>query len=136
MNFNIFGWMILLILILVSCQPVSPKYLELTSPQTDIMSNNEPYQLKYFVINPTANTFIGDIDYEFDEQCLQIWNNQNTDIQVTPQEYRRAIIQQIQFRSNANRDNCIQRPLKVTISIQDAGGDVKDSFDISLTVTG
>jgi len=62
---------------LVGCETTTTNqlpYISPVSPTQDLLSANGDYELKFFVVNPTINTFIGNLSYGFDENCLTMDN--------------------------------------------------------------
>jgi hypothetical protein len=124
--------------VLTSCQiePTPLTYLQLTSAKEQIIKQSETYDLKFFAINPTPNTFTGTIEYQYDKDCLST-SFASDDIEITPQQYRQAIIKTFsynQYGATRTKENCLQNPLRINVAIKDKGGETKDSFDVFLTI--
>lgn len=133
LRYLIIGLLFIIPMLITGCTS-NQKYLQLTSAQDDISSQNQPYQLKFFVINPTDNTFTGQLIYSYDKSCLS--TSDSEPIEVTPKEYRKAIVKQFSYNSGySNQNSCLQKPLVITVSIEDKGGDIKDTFSTKLTIT-
>ncbi|MAG53066.1 MAG: hypothetical protein CMH62_03840 [Nanoarchaeota archaeon] len=124
---------ILLTLLLISGQScvINSDYLQPTSPSEDIITRNEIYTIRFFIKNPTQNTFIGKVEYQFDEKCLSTFPK-SEEVTITPQESKKAMAKE--FRTNSVNKECSQKPQRVTVVIRDRGGDIKDSFDILLSI--
>ena len=139
-------------LFLVSCQqePILP-YIQAISPSQDLMAFNGNYELKFFVVNPTINTFIGNLTYKFDTNCLSMRDAQRSiygnyeytqGIQINPKsqsgvtkEFTYTTFDQYNRPTQPERPQCLQTPLKVTVSLFDAGGGFRGSQDFSVTIT-
>ena len=142
-------------LLIVGCETINSggsgsgllPYIQPVSPQQDLISVSGVYELKFFVVNPTVNTFIGDLTYKFDTTCLStkgISGNQKDTggVQISPKsqfgitrEFTYTTFDQYNRPTKPERLECLQRPLKVTVSLFDAGGDSRGSQDFFVTVS-
>ncbi len=125
-------------------------YIQPVSPQQDLMSLNGVYQLRFFVVNPTVNTFVGNLTYTFDPNCLSMSNvyltlgsyEYNQSVQVKPKsqfgvtrEFTYTTFDQYNRPNLPERPECLQKPLKLTVSLYDTGGDLRGSQDFFVTVS-
>lgn len=126
-------------------------YIQPISPQQDLIASNGVYQLRFFVVNPTINTFIGNLTYKFDTNCLSMSNAQRTiyggyeygqGVQVSPKsqfgvtkEFTYTTFDQYNRPIQPERPQCLQTPLKVTVSLFDAGGGSRGSQDFFVTIS-
>lgn len=126
-------------------------YIQPVSPQQDLIATNGVYQLRFFVVNPTVNTFIGNLTYKFDTNCLSMRNAQRTiygdyeytqGVQVKPKsqfgvtkDFIYTTFDQYNRPTQSERPECLQRSLKVTVSLFDAGGDSRGSQDFFVTIS-
>lgn len=131
----------LVILVFLSgCESLNPpKYLQPVSPSEDITQQNQPYYLKFFVVNPTQNTFTGTIEYQFNSKCISTYPSSDI-IDVTPQEYKKPITKQFNYLTENSRygqdtNQCFQTPLRITAVLKDKGGEIKETLNVLLRLT-
>ena len=130
-----------------SLQSLLP-YIEPITQKQDIISVAQTYSLKFFVVNPTINTFVGNLTYKYDANCLNIMNGGNVDnVEVRPKN-KRAFTKDFTFRyidqhgrlidqygREIETSECLQKPLQLAVYLYDKGGDFRGSADFILTVT-
>lgn len=128
-----FLFIVMILIMGAGCENSTQKYLEFSENQNPIIRGNENYNLKFFVFNPTQNTFVGTIEYEYDEGCISTSSNID-EIEITPKEYKKAEIKSFSYNTGLRSQICLQKPLKITTILKDKGGEIKAKFDVSLTI--
>lgn len=126
----------LIVIFLIFISGCIPLYIELATPKTDIITKSGSYEIKFFVNNPTDNTFTGNVEYQLDKksgECLSIWTK-SENIEIPPRG-RIAKNKQINYQKPKNEDECLNEQLRVTIQIKDKSGDIKGTKDVLLTVS-
>ena len=106
-------------------------------PKENLISTQDTFQLKYSVVNPTKNTFIGNLNYKYEKECLNIVGlSFNETIEINPED-KKGVIKG--FNYNANRYNrnieCVQVPLKINVILYDKSGLLKDSYETIIRIT-
>ena len=133
-NKLLFGILGLFVIFIVGCVTTTetPKYLEFSENSNPIIRTGENYNLRFFVINPTQNTFTGELEYQYDNRC--IWTSGSDEVEITPKEYREAIVKSFSNSGRSNDETCFQTPIKITTILKDKGGEPKGKFDVLLTI--
>lgn len=125
-------------LLLVGCKKISSPYIEITTPSQDIIKYDETYALKFFVYNPTINTFVGSLNYTYAEKCLYIQGSQSDEIEISPNT-NKAIIKEFSYKGKNNHPDdskeCYQQPLKVSVFLSDKSGLARDNKVVYVTIT-
>ena len=118
-------------------------YILSVSPKQDIMSVDEPYNLKFFVVNPMISSFIGNLTYKYDITCFRIEGSNTEGVQVNPKSqlgYTKT------FKHNTGQSNvypyregirteCLQKVSQISVYLYDAGGDLRSSAEFLVTQT-
>ena len=113
--------------------PLSPK--EVIRPVTS------SYLVEFYVSNPTTNTISANITYKYDK-CLTTDGGDKQPVQL-PQNDRLAYskefyhvkLDQYGRPYNSIRSECLQKPLKISVELRDAGGDLRSTADFVVTLT-
>ena len=121
----------LLLFFVVGCD-IQSKYLQLTSPSEDIIQRDEDYTIRFFVSNPTENTFVGVLEYKYSSDCLRM-TYMKEDIEISPNE-RKAKTVDISYEERRNNDMCTKKAHRVSIELNDKSGTNKDTVDVLLSI--
>lgn len=127
---------ILFLILIAGCTTQTEKYLQLTSEKEQIITTQDSYDLKFFVKNPTINTFTGTVEYQYNDKCLKS-SRIKEEVEITPKQQQKGIINTVSYNQYGYPnppDVCFQTPLRVTVILKDKGGDIKDFFDVQLTI--
>lgn len=123
-----------------ACTPQQPTlpYIEPTTPQENIMKVAESFSVKHFVVNPTVNTFVGNVTYRFDEKCLYPTNGNVDEVEVMPNG-KRAFAKDFRYREpdrfSSEQRNCLQVPIKISADLYDKSGQLRDNEIFFVTIT-
>ncbi|MBI2664181.1 hypothetical protein HYX10_02460 [Candidatus Woesearchaeota archaeon] len=129
--------LLIFVIFIVGCQTQQP-HLSAEGKTTDfITSKQEPFTMKFFLVNPTQNTFTGQIKYVYDKECLRGYPDEQ-DVEVTPQQYRIAITKDFEYylQNRNDEEKCVNTPLQISATLQDKGGDIKSVLNVQLTISG
>jgi len=127
---------LILFLFLVGCEKALNIHIQADIPKENIISSDETFRLKYFIVNPTINTFVGHLNYKYEDSCLNIVGTSiNESIEVNPKD-KIAIVKEFNYHPSRSRNvGCIQVPLKVNVILEDRSGLLRDSYETTLTIT-
>src|SRR3989338_2755862 len=143
---SIFTFVICMSIILSGCifqQQLNFPTIQETSPLSDITSAKNPYRMKFFIHNPSINTFTGNLTYKYDNNCVS-----------NPKGFQGIISEVIEINPNGKlgiekeftpvkanyydekaKPECIQKPLKFSVLLHDKSGEFRDSAEFTLTIT-
>lgn len=136
--------MILLLFLVSSCfNPTTSKAhisFEKDYSGRNLIKTDETFRMEFFVENPFEQSFIGYLNYKYEQPCLNaIGGSQNESIEVKPDD-KKGIIKEFTYNSNKfysyNNLNieCLDVPLKITIFLYDKSGLFKDSKEIIINI--
>lgn len=133
---------------LVGCEEQKAlPYIEKTTSDQSIIKAEETFSLKFFVINPTVNTFVGNITYQFEGKCLSVIESKSDNVEVRPNG-KNAFVKEFEYMGREKRyyggdvhyevkeiSDCIQTPLKISVSLYDKSGYIRDNQEFYVTIT-
>lgn len=137
---------LLMMSVLAGCkeQIILPYIERTTPPEGDIIQAAEPFKLKFFVVNPTVNTFVGKIVYTFDNKCLDATQGNSEEVEVSPNN-KKAFVKEFTYKGREYSGTnfytikeipeCLQRSLKISASLSDKSGFARDNKDFLLAIT-
>ncbi|MBS3100795.1 hypothetical protein J4204_01535 [Candidatus Woesearchaeota archaeon] len=143
------GYFILLmgfLVILAGCKqtPTLP-YIEPSSPVENIIKAEQEFNLEFFVYNPTVNTFVGTLEYEFDNKCLDIMQGNSNEVEVAPNNKKgivkdfaygeREYMSPNNYRVSMVIEKCFQTSLPISVSLYDKSKLIRDKKTFFLTIT-
>ena len=99
-----------------------------------IIQQNDVYNLEFFIVNPTQNTFTGNIEYKYETSCLSSSGSSSENIEVNPNN-KIGKVKKFIYNGRSSSTTCIQVPLKINILLYDKSGSLKDSFEAILRFT-
>lgn len=124
-------------------------YVQKSVLQETIINKDTIYSLSYVVVNPTDYTFVGNISYDYNKDCLMLRGSPEIDqVEVSPKksvngQFFKVREFQYRYRREPNSFgaeqvppvNCFQTPFKITIHLYDRNGGLIYSDGATLILT-
>jgi hypothetical protein len=138
-----------LIVLTTACTVVLTPTIEMTVPNENPIQKTDVFKMTFNVLNPQSTTFVGNITYQYNKQCLFLIGTNTYDskfptesIKVPPKEVqsgKTVVIKTFEYIDKDNRQRttdtqCLQTPLKISIFLYDASGKLMDAKGTTITI--
>ena len=130
--------------LLVGCTTTQLPYIEKTILDKDIIIAEDPYQFKFYIYNPTVNTFVGSVNFTYDKRCWTATGGDSNPIEIEPKG-NRALAKEFVYKGRQyiregfyrieEVTGCLQTPLEISMILSDRSGETRDSEKVFVTIT-